>query len=57
MVVSELRHLLELAQASSAVLIFIRRPGSIEPEVVEVVEALDLSSEDAFVLYVDPVDA
>ena len=53
MLVQELRHLLTVAQSSGAVLVFIRRPGALEPEVVEVTAALDLSSEDAFVLFVD----
>jgi len=57
MLVHELRHLLTLAQSSNAVLVFIRRPGELEPEVVEVTAALDLSSEDAFVLYVDGAQA
>jgi hypothetical protein len=52
MLVQELRQLLAVAQASSAVLVFIRRPGALEPEIVEVVDVLDLCSEDAFVLFV-----
>jgi len=56
MLVQELRHLLAVAQSSSAVLVFIRRPGALEPEVVEIAEVIDLTSEDAFVLYVDGAD-
>ena len=53
MLVQELRHLLSVAQSSSAVLVFVRRPGALEPEVIEVTEVLDLATEDAFVLFVD----
>jgi hypothetical protein len=51
--VGHLHQLLAVAQSTSVVLVFIQRPGDQEPEVAEVVRAIDIPTEDAFVLYVE----
>jgi hypothetical protein len=51
--VGELLQLLSALPESSSVLVFIRRPGANEPDVADVVEVVDLPTEDALVLYVD----
>ena len=55
--VEELRQALDAVMGSSEVLVFIRRPSALEPEVVEVAEVADALTEDgAFVIYVDAPD-
>jgi len=57
MVVEELRQALAAVPASSELLVFIRRPGALDPEVYEIAEVADVLSEDgAFVIYVDATD-
>jgi len=51
--VRELRPVLTAAPESSSVLVFIRRPDANEPDVTEVVEVVDVPTEEALVLYVD----
>jgi hypothetical protein len=53
MLVRELRDRLTATQQSDTVLVFIRRAGTLEPDVVQVTEVIDVPSEDAFVLAVD----
>jgi len=57
MVVEELRQALAAVPASSELLVFIRRPSALDPEVYEIAEVADVLSEDgAFVIYVDATD-
>jgi hypothetical protein len=54
--VGELRDLLLTADPTSTVFVFVKLPGALQPHVVEIVETTDLSTDDAFVLYVDVPD-
>jgi hypothetical protein len=49
----ELHLLLSAIQSSSSVLVFIHRPGALEPDVVEVAAADNVPTEGAVVLHVN----
>jgi hypothetical protein len=49
----ELHHLLSAIQSTSSVLVFIHRPGALEPDVVEVAAADNVPTEGAVVLHVN----
>ena len=49
----ELHHLLSAIQSTSSVLVFIHRPGALEPDVVEVAAADNVPTEGAIVLHVN----
>jgi hypothetical protein len=53
LLVGQLQHLLPAAQSSSSVLVFIHRPGAIEPDVVEVDSVDIVTTEDVIVLHVN----
>jgi hypothetical protein len=54
--VCELRDALSAAHEDSDVLVFVKSPGAIEAHVLEVVDTADVTSEVAFVLYVEIPD-
>jgi hypothetical protein len=56
MLVHELKEILMTAGALSEVLVFVRRPGALEPDVLQVAEIAHLPGEDALVLHVDLAD-